>query len=59
MPAPTPTPPHAPPPRLAPQFSVLSQVQGMFEPTTRGWRERICCAVDAVMERDEPALAIA
>jgi hypothetical protein len=31
----------------------------MFEPATRGWHERICHAVDLVMERDDTALAIA
>jgi hypothetical protein len=30
----------------------------MFGPEARGWRERISMAVDAVMEREEPALAV-
>jgi len=45
--------------KLDPEFSVLTQVQSMFEPATRGWRERICHAVDLVMERDDAALAFA
>ncbi|KAI8469109.1 MAG: hypothetical protein J3K34DRAFT_459528 [Monoraphidium minutum] len=45
--------------KLDPEFSVLSQVQGMFEPATRAWHERICHSVDLVMERGDAGLAMA
>jgi aarF domain-containing kinase len=42
--------------KLAPDHSVLSQVQGMFSPAMYSWHDRIDSVVDMVMDRGDTAL---
>ncbi|WIA28428.1 hypothetical protein OEZ86_010973 [Tetradesmus obliquus] len=42
--------------KLAPDHSVLSQVQGMFSPSMYSWHDRIDSVVDMVMDRGDTAL---
>jgi hypothetical protein len=44
--------------KLAPEHSVLSQVQSMFSPALLPWRSRIDSVVDTVMDRNDTALAM-
>jgi aarF domain-containing kinase len=45
--------------KLAPDHSVLSQVQGMFSPAMYSWHDRIDSVVDMVMDRGDAALLLA
>jgi aarF domain-containing kinase len=45
--------------KLAPDHSVLSQVQGMFSPAMYSWHDRIDSVVDMVMDRGDTALLLA
>jgi aarF domain-containing kinase len=45
--------------KLAPDHSVLSQVQGMFSPAMYRWHDRIDSVVDMVMDRGDTALLLA
>ena len=45
--------------QLDPTHSVLTQVQGMFEPQNFSWKQRINHVVDNVMDRDDTAFAMA
>jgi hypothetical protein len=44
--------------KLAPEHSVLSQVQSMFSPALLPWRSRIDSVVDTVMDRNDTAVAL-
>ena len=44
--------------KLAPEHSVLSQVQSMFSPALLPWGSRIDSVVDTVMDRNDTALAM-
>jgi aarF domain-containing kinase len=44
--------------KLAPEHSVLHQVQSMFSPALLPWRSRIDSVVDTVMDRNDTALAM-
>lgn len=44
--------------KLAPEHSVLSQVQSMFSPALLPWRSRIDSVVDTVMDRLDTAVAL-
>jgi len=43
--------------KLAPDHSVLSQVQGMFSPAMYSWHDRMDTVVDLVMDRADTTLA--
>jgi aarF domain-containing kinase len=45
--------------KLAPDHSVLSQVQGMFSPAMYSWHDRMDSVVDLVMDRGDTALLLA
>lgn len=45
--------------KLAPEHSVLSQVQGMFSPAMYSWHDRMDTVVDIVMDRGDTALLLA
>lgn len=44
--------------RLAPEHSVLSQVQSMFSPALLPWGSRMDSVVDTVMDRNDTALVM-
>lgn len=44
--------------KLAPEHSVLCQVQSMFSPALLPWRSRIDSVVDTVMDRNDTAVAL-
>jgi aarF domain-containing kinase len=44
--------------KLAPEHSVLTQVQSMFSPALLPWRSRMDSVVDTVMDRNDTALAM-
>eukprot|EP00775_Hariotina_reticulata_P012053 gene12053-12195_t len=43
--------------KLAPDHSVLNQVQGMFSPAMYSWHDRMDTVVDLVMDRADTTLA--
>lgn len=45
--------------KLAPEHSVLAQVQGMFSPAMYSWHDRMDSVVDIVMDRGDTALLLA
>ncbi|KAF6264395.1 hypothetical protein COO60DRAFT_1457553 [Scenedesmus sp. NREL 46B-D3] len=45
--------------KLAPDHSVLRQVQGMFSPAMYSWHDRMDSVVDMVMDRGDTALLLA
>jgi predicted unusual protein kinase regulating ubiquinone biosynthesis (AarF/ABC1/UbiB family) len=45
--------------KLAPEHSVLAQVQGMFSPAMYSWHDRMDSVVDIVMDRGDTALLMA
>lgn len=45
--------------QLAPEHSVLNQVQGMFSPSLYSWHDRMDGVVDTVMDRGDTALSMA
>jgi hypothetical protein len=44
--------------KLAPEHSVLVQVQNMFSPALLPWGDRITSVVDVVMDRGDTALVM-